>query len=960
MHKNVSINNKYLRTYSKAFVSISIALALAACGGGGNTGGEGSTGGGGGITGGDGSTGGSGGSTGGSTSTIYISEASSSNSSFDDEEGDSPDWFEIFNSGSSRINIEGWTVTDDIDEPDKWTFPTTVLAPKDYLKIWASKKDRTTSGIHRTLVNEGDSWSYLVPSSPVETSWVNTNYDDSAWLQGISGFGYGDDDDSTQIEVGTGSVFARTSFNISSTGNIDAVWFDIDYDDAFVAYLNGIEIARSNMLGARPSFDARPTSDREAVMYQSGRPQRFDLNDYASILTDGENVLSVQVHNISASSSDLTLIPFLTARYNTETNDGVTPPDILSFEDFGLHTNFKLASSGETLYLFDNSGDIQSFLVVEGLVTDKSIGISIIDDSVVYYDRPTPGSQNVLNEYRGITLSEVIFSNPGGEFNGSSVTLSGATEEEIIRYTLDSTVPTSSSPQYSDAINIADNTVIRARVFQQNYIPSHTESRTYLPSASHDLPIVSLITDPDNMFDNDSGIYVYGDEYEDALPFFGANFWQDWEKDIHFSFYEANGTLGVEMDAGIKIFGAWSRANEQRSFSIFARGRYGDKKIDYPLFPEQSYSKFESIVIRNSGNDWMRSMIRDATMTSLMAGADVEFQDFRSVAAYLNGEYWGLYNIREKVNEHFIASKHDIDEEDIDILEHNSAIVHGSNEEYENLISFISDNDLADQSNYNYVASQVDISNFIRYQVAQIYFDNRDWPGNNIKFWKSPETKWRWILYDTDFGFGIWDPADHIQNTLAFALSDNGPGWPNPPWSTLLLRRLIENDDFKHQFVNQFSDYFNTRFSASNVSQHIENIAVSIESEIPRQTSRWQEFTDVRDWRSEIANMKEFANNRVESLSDHIENQFSLTGKSSLDVTVSQASRGSVDLNSLNINSTSWTGNYFNGIPLALTAVPSEGFIFSQWSGASTSTNPSISITLTGNSGIEAIFIAAP
>ena len=145
------------------------------------------------------------------------------------------------------------------------------------------------------------------------------------------------------------------------------------------------------------------------------------------------------------------------------------------------------------------------------------------------------------------------------------------------------------------------------------------------------------------------------DPYE--LPFWGANFWNDWERDVHFSFYEPNGDLGVALDAGVKIFGAWSRSNDQRSLSIFARGRYGFSDIEYPIFPQLDYDKFEAIVLRSSGNDWMRTNIKDVIATSLMDGSGLETQAYRPSIVYLNGEYWGLYNIREKVNEHFLDDK---------------------------------------------------------------------------------------------------------------------------------------------------------------------------------------------------------------------------------------------------------------------------------------------------------------
>ncbi|MGI9318639.1 MAG: CotH kinase family protein, partial [bacterium] len=469
------------------------------------------------------------------------------------------------------------------------------------------------------------------------------------------------------------------------------------------------------------------------------------------------------------------------------------------------HTNFQISSEGEVLYLFDPRGQLVSELRVEGLRNGTSVGQSP-SGALIYYDTPTPGSENSSNEYSGIVSSRVVFSHDGGVDSPASVSLSGATGSEIIRYTLDSRIPADSSPAYSSNIFISGNTVVRARIFNSNYVPSATHSRTFLPSASHDLPVVTLVTEPENFFDHDTGIYVLGDDYELADPNFGANFWEDWERDIHFSLYEQNGDIGVMLDAGVKIFGGWSRSHPQRSLSIFARGRYGTSEIDYPLFPSRSYDTYQTLVLRNSGDDWLRSMMRDIFMTSLMDSANVDIQAYRSVATYLNGEYWGMYNMREKTNKHYLASLHNVDKDTVNILERNGEIIEGDNTAYFELVNFLEANSLVSPSNYDYVVDRIDIENFIVYQVAQIYFDNQDWPGNNYKFWNSPGTKWRWILFDTDFGFSGWTSSAYDQNTLAFALETDGPGWPNPPWSTLMLRRLVENESFRNDFINHFAD----------------------------------------------------------------------------------------------------------------------------------------------------------
>ena len=914
--------------------------------------------------------------TGGLPNSLIINEAVSSNSSFEDEDGDSPDWFELFNNKSTAIDLSGWTVTDDEDKPTKWSFPDIQIGAGEYLRIWASDKDKANGGHYKTLINQGDSFRYLVPASNPSGNWKNLAYDDGNWQLGNSGFGYADGDDETQIDAGISSVYVRKSFTITNLELMTELWFDIDFDDGFVAYINGTEIARSNILGESPSFDAVTVTDREALMYQSGAPVRFPVNNFTTLLTNGENILSIQVHNHTANSSDLSLIPFLSAFYSGTTADGITSPAILGFQDPSLHTNFKLSSKGETLVIYDDSGDQVGFLEVAGISSDNSVGRSLNNGDTVYYAAPSPGSENPNTQFIGIIESEIAFSHDGGEFSGQSISINGAEADEQIRYTLDATVPTESSTVYSTPITISDNTVIRAKIFKANHIPSRTESRTYITNTDHSLPIVTLVSDPDNFFNVDQGLYVYGPEgnYDPyILPFFGANFWNDWERDVHFSFYEPNGELGVALDAGVKIFGNWSRGNDQRSMSIFARGRYGFSDIEYPIFPQLDYDKFEAIVLRSSGNDWMRTNIKDVIATSLMDGSGIETQAYRSSIVYLNGEYWGLYNIREKVNEHFLDDKINVTKSEINILERNGEIVEGTNQTYNELIEFVTNNSLANSANYDVVADQVDIDNLIAYQVAQIYLDNTDWPGNNIKFWNSPETKWRWILYDTDFSFGRpWDaPPFYDNDTLSFALYAFGPGWPNPPWSTLLMRRLIENTEFKNQFINRFADESNTRFKADSVRQHVEQVAASVAPEIPQHFeywSRWENrsvywqnqfmLSTYDEWVAEVDKIKEFTDNRIPYLTDHFKNYFNIVDTHTLTLEMNNTEAGSVQLNSLTLSDSSWQGEYFDNIPILIEAIPNEGYVFSHWDGVTGESSAALTITMTADMTIQAVFIA--
>ncbi len=633
-----------------------------------------------------------------------------------------------------------------------------------------------------------------------------------------------------------------------------------------------------------------------------------------------------------------------------------------------LHTNFSLSSDGETLVLHDANGTRIHALEVPGTRPGVSVGSSATDGSPVLFDSPTPGQPNSTLEYTGIVEQSVIFTHQGGTAAVDSVGLSHPDSTAQIRYTLDASEPDTNSPVYSDPINITGSAVVRARAFSDNHIPSATESRTYLVDRSHDIAVVTLVSDPVDLFDVETGIYEYGLDYERQAPHYGANFWEDREVGVHFSFFDEDGQLGAALNAGVRIFGGWSRASDQRSLAIMTRSAYDTAKIDYPIFAAREYNSFKSLVLRNSGNDWMYTMMRDAAMTSLMESADLEVQAFRPVATYINGEYWGMYNLREKINEHFLASQQNVDADDVILLEGDGQVKEGDNQDWRALLEFVENNDLTNPDNFQHVADRVDIDNFIIYQIAQIYFNNTDWPGNNIRYWKTPDTRWRWILYDTDFGFGLYNDNDYRNNTLAYALAANGGTMvsrSNPPWSTLLMRRLMENSTFRNRFINRFADELNSRFLAANVIAHIEQTAATIASEMPAHFDRWTSPSDdprdqPRDWTTEVERMKTFAELRPDTVMQHITEQFALADFHALTVDNINPAAGTVQINTLQVVDSQWQGLYFEGVPIQITAVPADGWKFEGWTGSLESSATSLEINLIDAQSLQPVFSPVP
>ena len=885
---------------------------------------------------------------------VRINEAVSSNSTYTDEDGDSPDWFELHNTGPAAVDLAGYSLSDKADNPGKWTIPGLTLAPGGYAFFWASGKDRTETGTFRTFIQRGDVFRYLVPTSAVNANWTDPDFDAANWPEGPSGFGYGDGDDATQVPAGTLSVFVRKKFTVNSLRGLEALILDIDYDDGFVAYLNGVEIARENMSVANPRWDDRADGFTEPRLIGEAPPLRFNIDDAAELLVEGENVLAIQVHNSSPGSSDLSLIPFLSARFAGGSAEGGPPPEILAFTDQDMHTNFRISSSGETLFLHDGGGAFVDSLPVYDLPANVSVGIPGNGGEAVLFGETTPGARNPDTGFQGVVDERVIFSAPGGQTQSFALELSGVSAPNTIRYTIDGSEPTISSLSYFGPIPISRNRVVRAAAFRPGYLPSPISSETYLIGTNHTLPVVSLVTEPDNFFSEEDGIYTFGDDAENDFPHFGANFWEDREVPVHFSIYGAAGEADYGFDAGTKIFGGWSRGQDQRSLSIFARGRYGTREMEYPFFPQREYDTFQALVLRNSGNDLYDTGMRDVIMTGLMENSAVDIQAYRSVAAYINGEYWGMYNLREKVNEHFLASLHDVEPDSIDLLEFNAAIVQGSNAEYLALMDYAENNPVDEDEHYAYLAERIDIDNYIQYQLAQIYYDNRDWPGNNIKYWKSPTTKWRWILYDTDFGAAKWNANAAQANTLNYALETNGPNWPNPPWSTLLLRRLMSNETFRHRFINQMADEMNSRFLPQEVINRINSHANLIAGEIPRHDEVWGRQNN---WSNNVERMRSFFRARPENMKRFIRNRFSLPAHHRLGIRITDPAEGFVRVNSLTIEQTIWRGDYFENVPINVTAVPNEGYVFQHWEIDRDTENAELSINMTGPVVLRPVFV---
>ena len=526
---------------------------------------------------------------------------------------------------------------------------------------------------------------------------------------------------------------------------------------------------------------------------------------------------------------------------------------------------------------------------------------------------------------------ELDFSTKGG-FYADDVILEMRSPGARIYFTTDGSKPSRRSQLYTKPIIIKKTTAIRA-IARKGRRKSNIKGHTFfINEAESKFSTISIQIPPSILFDDESGLFEEGYNVIDSIyGKIGANFWSKKEVKINCEIFESNGTCAYRSNSGFRLFGGMSRLFPQKSMAIIARDNYGQKRIKHRVFGKEGLKKFKFLILRNSGSDWGKAHFRDMFMTDLVKDWDLDVQDARHSHLYINGKYWGIYNIREKINRFFIAGHHDVDKDSIDFIEHRMNVKRGSAIHYQKMLKYMKENDLSRPENYAYVNSLMEVNNFMDYKIAQIYYDNQD-AGGNIKFWRpqTPTGKWRWVLYDTDWGFGLHDEKAYRNNSLQFHTATRGRAWPNPPWSTFILRNLLENEEFQNQFVNRFCDYINTTFDYKDVVKKIDGHYQTLKPEMNRHLERWD--LSSRKWKHEVEVLKKFAKERPEYMRMHLMEMFN-TG-TIVDVNIVSSKGGHVTLNdNIKIEGENFSGKYFENIPIAVRAVPNFGYKFSHWEG---------------------------
>ncbi|MGN1195417.1 MAG: CotH kinase family protein [Acutalibacteraceae bacterium] len=778
---------------------------------------------------------------------LLINEYStSSNCTVTDDDGDFVSFAEIYYGGENSLNLGSYYLSDDENDKQKWKFPDIEIKSGEYLVVYLSGKTKTyTKGgdVHCDFKLKGDEDCLCIFDSAGNTVDRCKVYD----LVSNLTCGRPAKDNSRF------AFFAKATPGKANT-------------------LKAFDSVESARMTGNKAVAITEVAAVNTTVPQSSLNEYFD---YVELINNTNKTVNLKNYKLSDSkkSESFKTLP----DRNLEPGEYIAvfcgDSDRVSPTTGNIYVSFGLNRKGETVYLLDKNNVVVDTLEYSRLSSGYSAGRDVNQtDEVVYFNTLTPGKANPKTK-----LSSAL---PNPELSQESTYLKKGSEISIsvckgeIHYTLDGSEPDENSPVYSKPITVNKNTVIRAKAFSDGSVPSDTVTATYLVGKKHSLPVVFITTDNKNLYDYNTGIWADGPGKSSEFPYVGANYWQDWERPVNFEFMTEDGVSQVNFDAGIKVFGQFSRALPQKSVSINLRDKYGPTEVCYPFFDDSDVNVFSSLILRNSGQDFSKSHIRDAFCASVIKGSvDVDFMDYQPVVAYVNGKYHGIYDLREKIDEDYLANHQGIDPENVDIIKGNSIVQKGTIDSYDALLNYIKTHDMKDEKCYKYVCSQIDIDELISYWMCESFFTNTD--TGNIRFYKenTENGKWRWVFFDVDWALY---PSTYELNYIENYLDPKGHG-VGDSFRTTIMVGLIKNPDFRKRLLEIHSEHLKTTFDTDRMLKIYDELIKEIEPEMENHCKRWPEGVSYESWQRNVKELRSIIEQKKAIFIDDMIETFNMT-----------------------------------------------------------------------------------
>ncbi len=890
---------------------------------------------------------------------IRINEGSNRNyTSIADENGDYPDWVELYNGGIDTVKLLNYSLTDDPGNPTKWTFPNIELLPGEFRIVFCSGKDRKPITGFVNVLNQTN-------YNPV-VGWNNHNLTTAFYWDGISSLLFNLCSYSS-VGYTTNSVFNQTVTPYNST-----VFNFQDYSSAICDAQLGYKVA------------VRPNLKLNNYVIGTGTAQNSPYDypaPYGNWYWAAKNQMVIPANELAASgltpglitsfafdvvSTDVnTVYDYIDCSMKLVAYDEVTsymePVD--SFKR--LHTNFKISSSGETVYLYDSTQTLLSSLPINCTQPDNSTGL-FPDGSAnaVLFSTGTPEATNNSSQPFSTTLAPPTISMPAGFYNAPiAVSISNPNGlGTSVRYTLNGNEPDNNSTLYTGTpIPVFYSSVLKAKAFSSSQLSSQSAVATYLFGVSHVTPVLSVVTNNQNLY-GPSGIF---------------DNWQfDWEKAAYVEYFDTAQQLIFSQQAGIQVDGGLggSRSHPQHSFRVeLDHSVLGDGPVYYPIIPNHaSRSKFSKLYLRNGSNYYLTLPYKDAAHVEGMAAeTDNYYSAWRPISVYVNGAYFGLYELREKFDTEYFEVADNANPDSLDLLSLSAwnayvlRAVEGSIDPYYADYNAFNNLNPADTSFWSDADRYFDMQYYNDYIIGETWAGNVDWPQNNIKLYRSNTTgfRWRFCLIDLEgsmnpFGFSTAHD-DHIAYVLA---AD-----PNNPFINVFLKG-VQNTRFKRYFINRYADLMNTSYQYTRLSSVANAMFNQTAIEMPKEYARWGDPNNIN------GQMTDFGNNHQTFLSelavrtgqvrDDIQSNFTLNGQVNVTLDVFPPGAGQIKISTITPGPLPWTGVYFDGNPVKMTAIPNPGYNFAYWDAnavlSAIDTNIAIEPNINASTLFRAVFAVNP
>ena len=725
------------------------------------------------------------------------------------------DFVELHNDTDGAISLRNWFLSDDADDLDKWAFPDVTVAADGYLLVLLGGDGQArTDGLLQAdfSVNRREKVVLYDANALAYAVFFLPEKIRSDVSVGPNGEYY--------LSPTPGRKNGPASYTASDRGCYDYTGVVISEVCAYAGAGNNDWIELYNGTDAEVSL-----TDWQLMKDRSGQK----VLSLSGTIAPGEHAV------------------FETTSHPERQKEGVG--------------TFGLSMGGETLYLLDNTGRLRDEFATGVLEPNVSSGRVEGNGNIarVFFKQPTRGERNSDSYALGYAKAPVFSETGLYQTSPFQLTLTSG-DKAVIRYTTDGTEPTGSSSVYKGPITIKNNTVIRAFAQEDGLLNSEVVTYTFLFETPHDLPVVCLSFNPKDK----SALWSARSKESSSKK----------QRKGYFSYYEG-GKLSTEFPADFKTKGAGTLGYAQASLSIHLRGKYGVSSVTYPFFKEYGWQEYASLCIRNSGQDYSKARMRDSYANRLCFGLNIDVVATRPVAVYINGQYYGLYDLNEDQNDDYLNTHYGVSKDDVEIIRFNTSLVKGSKTDWLRVIDYAKSKDFSKDSVYQEFTKWVDTDYFIDYLVCSTYLLNTDMA--NQKYWHTKDNaiRWRAIFYDFDYALGFSSSVK--RNILGNFFSKDGTATATSRVYTYIAAALVKNPGWRTKFIERYVELTVTTFAPDRAVRILNELKEEMAPEMKRHIAHWKKPASYDKWISEVNAIQQWMEQRPQYALNNLKSYFKLS-----------------------------------------------------------------------------------